>query len=282
VQLPDLREIALAPLTLGRPPAGELAAAASAAGFGRIGLTLRLPDGDPAAVASDAAGRRALRARLDALGLRVLDAGVLVLAPGTESGDEPLVEAAADLGADRLVALVRDGEPVRAAGRLAAAAATAGAAGLRVGVEPMPYTPCRTLGAARALVAASGSSDAGVVVDVLHLFRSGGTAADLAGLDAAGIVLVQLCDGPAAAPPAHRLREEALTDRRHPGRGELPVREVLAALPDGVPLTVESPVAAEAGRSPVERARAAAAALEDLREDRIRERRAGPSTPSRR
>ena len=99
---------------------------------------------------------------------------------------------------------------------------------------------------------------------MLHLFRSGGSAGDLAGLDAAEIVLAQVCDAVAAAPPPHLLRAEALTDRRHPGQGELPLHEVLAALPDGA-LTVESPVAAEAGLPPVERARAAAAALDALR-----------------
>lgn len=264
--LPPLRDVGLGPLTVGRPPCQDLVEAAAAAGFGRVGLTLRLPDGAAAPEVADARSRRRLRARLDDLGVRVLDAGVVVLAPeAVPAEDEALVEAAAELGADRLVALVRDADPARAAGRLAAACATAATAGLRVGVEPMPYSACRTLAAARELVTGSGAPGAGVVVDVLHLFRSGGTAADLDGLAAAEVVLVQLCDGRAAAPPPSRLREEALGDRCYPGRGGLPVRDVLAALPDGVPLTVEAPVAADAGRTPAERARSAAAALTALR-----------------
>ena len=262
MRLPLLSGTGLAPLTVGRPPADELVAAAAAAGFGRVGLTLHLPDGGPTPEATDAPRRRRLRRRLDDLGLRALDAGVLVVGPGTSPDDAArLVEAAADLGADRLVAMVRDEDPGRATARLAAACATAAAAGLRVGVEPMPYSACRTTAAARALAAAAG---AGVVVDVLHLVRSGGGAADLAGLDPAEVVLVQLCDAPAAAPPASRLREEALGDRRYPGQGELPLRELLAALPDGVPVTVEAPVAADAGRPAAERARAAAVAMTAL------------------
>ena len=264
MHLPTVADLALAPLTVGRPPAEELATAAAAAGFGRVGLTLRLPDGGRARELDDPRSRRRLRSHLDDLGLRVLDAGVLVVAPDAGS-DDALVEAAAELGADRLVALVRDGHLPRAAERLAAACATAAAAGLRVGVEPMPYSACRTLADARALVAAAGAPGAGVVVDVLHLFRSGGTAADLSGLGAAEVALLQLCDARAAAPPPSRLREEALGDRCYPGLGQLPLREVLAALPDGVPVTVEAPVAADAGRTPADRARSAAAAVAALR-----------------
>ena len=266
MQLPALADVGLAPLTAGRPPAEELVAAAAAAGFGRMGLTLRLPDGGLGPAVTDAHARRRLRAFADDSGVRVLDAGVLLLAPEAGPADDgPLVEAAAELGADRIVALVRDEDPARAADRLAGVCATAAAAGLRVGVEPMPYSACRTLADARALVAASGAAQAGVVVDVLHLFRSGGVAADLRGLTAAEVVLVQLCDALAGAPPPDRLRAEALGDRRYPGLGELPVHDVLAALPDGVPVTVEAPVAADAHRSAAARARAAAAAYEELR-----------------
>ncbi len=266
MHLPALPELALAPLTVGRPPSGEVAAAAAAAGFGRVGLTLRLPDGGIADEVTDARARRRLRSRLDDLGVRVLDVGVLALGPEQPArGDDALVEAAAELGADLLVALVREEHPGRAAERLAAAGATAAAAGLRIGVEPMPYSACRTLGAARALVAASGVPGAGVVLDVLHLFRSGAGVGDLAGLDPAEVVLVQLCDGRATAPPPSRLRAEALGDRCYPGRGELPVHDVLAALPEGPPVTVEAPVAADAGRPAADRARAAASALAALR-----------------
>jgi sugar phosphate isomerase/epimerase len=102
---------------------------------------------------------------------------------------------------------------------------------------------------------------AGLVVDVLHLYRSGGSAAELAAVDPATVSLVQLCDAPRQAPPAARLREEALTDRRYPGEGELPLADVLAAVPPGAQLSIEAPVARDAGRSPAERAAAAATAL---------------------
>lgn len=258
-------DVALAPLTVGRPEPEVLVVAAAEAGFRRVGLTLWRPGAEPSALCGDGAARRALRAVLAGAGVSVLDAGVISLRPGLAVGEvSRFVEAAADLGADRLVVLHSDGPAGPAAEQLAGVCAVAADAGLRVGVEFMPYTACRTVADAVALVAASGAANAGLVVDLLHLHRSGGSAADLRSIDPARIVLVQLCDALRAGPPAERLREEALTDRRYPGQGELPVGEVLAALPAGVAMTVESPVAADAQRSPGHRARAAAAAVRAL------------------
>ena len=44
-----LADVALAPLTVGRPEPEVLVAAAAAAGFGMVGLTLHPPDGEPPA-----------------------------------------------------------------------------------------------------------------------------------------------------------------------------------------------------------------------------------------
>jgi sugar phosphate isomerase/epimerase len=258
-------DIALAPLTVGRPAPAVLVRAAAAAGFGRVGLTLWRPDGEQERLCRDSAGRTELSAGLDEAGVQALDAGVVTLRPGLDLGEvERFVEAAADVGADRLIALHRDGPPAHAAEQLAAVCALADGAGLLVAVEFMPYTACRTVDDATSLVAASGAPNAGLVVDVLHLYRSGGSASDLVGLDPALIVLVQLCDARRAAPPRDRLRAEALTDRRYPGQGELPLADVLAALPAGAALTVEAPVSADAERSPEDRARTAAAATRAL------------------
>ena len=255
----------LAPLTVGRPSPDVVVAAAADAGFAQVGLTLWPPDGPLTTLTADAAARRALAAGISASGVAVLDVGVVVLEPSLDlAAVARLAGLAAELGGDRLVVLNRHRLPERAVEQFAAVCAVAGAAGLAAAVEFMPYTATRTLGEAHQLVAAAGAPNAGVVLDVLHLYRSGGTAADLAGAALDRILLVQLCDAPAAAPPPDRLRDEALRHRRYPGDGELPLADVLAALPAGVPLTVEAPVAEDAGRPPVERARAAAAALRRL------------------
>lgn len=101
-------------------------------------------------------------------------------------------------------------------------------------------------------------------MDALHLHRSGGTPADLATRRDVPILLAQLCDARSQSPPRHRLREESLGDRLYPGQGALPLADLLAALPAGVPITVEAPVAADIDLSALERAERAAAALAAL------------------
>jgi hypothetical protein len=81
-----------------------------------------------------------------------------------------------------------------------------------------------------------------VLVDALHVQRCGVRLADLADLAAADpglLTYVQLCDAPLAAPadPVH----EARAARLLPGEGQLPLRGLLAALPDGIQVTVEAP-----------------------------------------
>jgi sugar phosphate isomerase/epimerase len=258
-------DVALAPLTVGRPAPDVVVDAAAAAGFRRVGMTLWRPDAEQSSLCTDPAARRRLLARLDGAGVSVLDAGVVSLRSELDrAGVARFVEAAADLGADRIIALHRDGPVDRAAAHLSEVCSLAAAAGLRVAVEFMPYTACRTVQEAITLVARAGAVNAGLVIDVLHLFRSGGSVPDLAGLHPSQVLLVQLCDARLTAPPPERLRAEALTDRRYPGQGQLPLDEVLAALPAGVPMTIESPVAADAALAPADRARAAWAAAREL------------------
>jgi sugar phosphate isomerase/epimerase len=59
---------------------------------------------------------------------------------------------------------------------------------------------------------------------------------------------------------------EAVQHRLNPGDGQLPLRETLGALPEGIPISVEAPVAALAARPPVERARASLEATRRLLE----------------
>jgi hypothetical protein len=93
-----------------------------------------------------------------------------------------------------------------------------------------------------------------VLVDALHLSRSGGSPADLEILDPAWLSYCQICDARAARPTeVAELRNEARTGRLYPGQGTLPLTDLLDALPEGIPLGVEAPCAEYADRSPIER-----------------------------
>ena len=109
--------------------------------------------------------------------------------------------------------------------RLAAIAAIFADGGTRVAIEFMPYSGVRTLADARVLRDRVGC---GIVLDTLHLLRSGGTAAELETLEAADIACVQLADG--AASPASGPAEESRSGRLLPGTGAADIAGYAAAL----------------------------------------------------
>jgi sugar phosphate isomerase/epimerase len=103
------------------------------------------------------------------------------------------------------------------------------------------------------------------MIDAMHLYRSGGTAADVAALDPGLIGYAQLCDVPLVA--LHDdYGAEARFDRRVAGDGELPLQEFVDALPADCVIGLEVPMRdkALAGLGPVERLRPAVAAARAL------------------
>lgn len=188
-------------------------------------------------------------------GVRVLDAELVRIdAQTVVSAYQPLFETAAELGASFINVMADDPELARAADIFAALAEAARPYGLRPAIEAIPYMQVKTLPDAVALV---GDSGGGIIIDPLHLQRGGGTPQDVRALRPELIAYCQLCDAPLA--PPHELprpRElprgqsvEGITDlalearamRLLPGDGELPLREVVSALPPGLPFSVETP-----------------------------------------
>jgi sugar phosphate isomerase/epimerase len=104
-----------------------------------------------------------------------------------------------------------------------------------------------------------------LLLDPMHLIRSGGCIADIAAIDPALISYAQLCDVP-IEPPHDDYLEEAMNERVAPGEGELPLTEFVAALPQGVTVSLEVPQKrlAEAGAGPRARLTPVVAAARDL------------------
>lgn len=90
---------------------------------------------------------------------------------------------------------------------------------------------------------ACGQSNAGILVDALHLERSGGTVAAIGKVHPKRIVLAQLCDAKKrrTAPSMEDLITEARTERLAPGDGDLQLFDFLDALPDEVEIEYEVP-----------------------------------------
>jgi sugar phosphate isomerase/epimerase len=232
---------------------------AAAAGFAAVGVWY-----DPRSWT--AATTAAVADRLDATGLVALDVEPVILGREVDAGDA-LVDTAAELGARHV--LVASGSLERAAvvERFAALCDRADPAGVAVVLEFLPIFTVGRLADAVGIVEEVGAPNGAVLVDTLHLSRSGGDADDLRTIPARLLPYLQLADAP-AEPPARTpeaLREEALHGRLLPGDGDLPLVATLLAVPD-VPLSVElrSRSLMSSYPDPVERARAVLAATERL------------------
>lgn len=171
-----------------------------------------------------------------------------------------LVDAAADLGAKAINLLVYDRDEYRRLENVIAVADVASERGLDSVIEFYPSSAIKSFAQAASMVRAIGRSDLGVNLDLLHLYRSGGSVADL--VDAGDVIgFAQLADGALAAPQDPDF--EAGRNRMGVGEGELPVEAFLNALPGGVRLSLEVPRDAdiEAGKSKSERVAVAVSAF---------------------
>jgi sugar phosphate isomerase/epimerase len=256
------RELSLASRNLPEATPAEMVSAAAAAGFDACGLWVQPELWDTAAV-------RLVRQRLADTGIRVLDVEVLALGPDVPDATlDRILEIGAELGAQYALAIAMEPDPACTADRFARLCERAAAAGMRACLEFMRFTSVRTLEDALAVVRAAGHPAGAVLVDMLHLIRSGGSPDDLSGIDPALLPYTQLCDAPAAPPDEElgTLVDEALNGRVLPGDGGLPVAEILAHLPADCSLSCEilSSELRDRLRAPVTRAKAVADATREF------------------
>jgi sugar phosphate isomerase/epimerase len=174
--------------------------------------------------------------------MRVANVECFMLTPKTEVEKfRPAIEFGAELGARSATVLLYDADESRVFDNLSRLSELTAAAGLRVGIEFMPFTPkWKNLKETAALVQQLARPNLGICIDMLHLIRSGGTPADVAAIDPAMIAYAQLCDSNDLTANENYF-EEAGISRLAPGEGKFPLQEFLQALPAGTPLELEVP-----------------------------------------
>lgn len=257
-----MAHLTLGYLTLDAPPADTVTAAADA-GFSSVGIRItgRRIDDPYTEVIGNGAMIEEIRQRLAGGGVRLSNVSAYHFFPDVERQHlERVLETAAALGAGTVVANSYIADEPRFVDLLAQYCEAASPLGIRVAVEFMRYSALKTMGDADRVVRACGQPNAGFLIDPLHLERSGGTPADIAAVDLARIVFVQLCDAKATVgtPTIDELRAEARTGRLHPGEGDLPLHAFLDAMPPGMEIELEVPRPETAHLPLAERARIAA------------------------
>lgn len=233
----------------------QTAAAAIVAGWTGVGVWVELSTWT-------AARAREVKARTADAGVAVLDVEVIWIRPGGQNSDHfKIIDAGAAIGARNVLIVSSDPDRGATAAKLGALSDHAAERGLRVSLEFGAFTEVRDLAAALDILERAGRSSAGLLVDPLHLARTGGAPSDLRGVDPSRFAYAQFCDAPATGPSPDetaKIIEEAIDLRLAPGEGALPLGALLDILPSSIPLSVEvrSKALRDAFPDPADRARA--------------------------
>lgn len=211
----------------------------------------------PFSLKDDAALRRDMRAAMRHRGVRIsLGDGFLVL-PGSDMQKFATdLDALTDLGVPRINVVSLDPDRARTFDQLAALTELAAQRGMQTVVEPVPGLTVGDLPTALAAHQHVGSPDFRLLIDTMHLVRSGSSAADVAAISPDHIGYAQLNDT-MLRPRLDNYMEEAMFERMVPGEGELPLCEILSALPSDLVIELEVPrrSLALAGVAPIDRMR---------------------------
>jgi sugar phosphate isomerase/epimerase len=123
------------------------------------------------------------------------------------------------------------GEPVDAevaAECFAALSDRAAGEGLRIMLEPMPFSGVGDLALAWEIVRMAGRANGGLILDAWHFFRRGPDLELLASIPGDRIFAVQLDDAPAK--PEASVKDESMHRRLLPGAGELDLEGFMRAV----------------------------------------------------
>lgn len=214
----------------------ETIEAARAGGFDMVGLWV-----DPAVWTP--AHTRDARAALAATGLPLLDVEVIWLKPDSAMDDHrKVIDVGADLGARNVLCVSSDPDHARTAARLYDLCRHAEGSGMRVALEFGIFTEVKDLQAALGILDRIDHPLKALLIDPIHVDRSGSSIAEIAKLDPALLPYAQFCDAPAERPdPAdfNAVIRDAIDLREQCGEGALPLAALYQALPPGIPLAIE-------------------------------------------
>lgn len=255
-----MSDLVMGYLTLGDLDPFEMVRAAGEGGFKASGIRLtghRPGDSWPFDPQSEADITR-MRAVMAQAGVRLVNACTYrVTADVDPAAYGPVLAASSALRIGTLICNSFATEEAIIVSKLAAIADLAKPFGIRLALEFIPVSAVKTLEQAARIAEATGRDNVGLVIDALHLWRSGGSPVDIQAVNPLLLQSVQLCDGPLQAPVGDALYAEMRGGRLMPGQGAFDLPGLLRTLPRDIEVEVEAPNTVYAGLPPAQRARVA-------------------------
>lgn len=223
----------------------------------------------PFSLKKDHALRNDLVAALRHHGVSItLGDGFLVIPGGDMRACAADLDVVAELAIPQINVVSLDLDLRRSFDEFAVLAELAAQRGISTVVEPVPGLAVADIPTALAAVRHVGRSDFRLLIDTMHVSRSGSTAALIAAIDPGQIGYAQLSDT-TRRPRSADYMEEAMYERLPPGEGELPLRDMIRVLPSDLVIELEVPQRslALAGVSPIDRLRPCVAAARRILAD---------------
>lgn len=212
-------------------------------------------DYQPYSLRDDPRLRKGLLAAMEDRDVSISLGEGLLIAPGVDVrsyADD--LDIMAELRIPRINTVSLEPDRARTFDELAALTALAAERGIATCVEPVVGLSIADLPSALAAVEYVDRDEISLLIDTMHVARFGATADDLRSVPAQRIGYIQLSDT-TLQPRMKIYAEEAMYERMTPGEGELPLADMLAALPDDRVVGLEVPMRsrAEAGVSAYDR-----------------------------
>lgn len=238
------RLLSLAYLTANACSPSEMIRVAARQGYQAVGLRV-LPNAPGAPQQHLIDHPEEMRATLRAIretGVTVFDLEIIRIGEDFTLGPWlPLFEAGAELGAKAALVAGDDRNPDRLADHYAQLCEAIAPYGMSADLEFMPWTAVPHARAAMKVVRAAGTpTNAGILVDALHVGRSSTTLDDLRALPRELLHYAQICDAQAGL---HFTEEQmihtARCERLLPGEGTIDLAGIFGALPADLPVSVE-------------------------------------------
>jgi len=260
--------LSLAAGTLPEYQPEQVARAAGAAGFSHCGFTIEPDKWDATALA-------ATKAAIAERNLSVLDVEVVWIPEGGQLTDDHklIIDAGLELGAANVLVVSSEPDHGRTAEALHQLCAWGEPGHMRIALEFLMITAVQSMDDALAIIRKADHPAAALLIDTIHFQRAGHRPEQLEELEACLLPYTQICDGNwDCGNSFEAYLEDAVDLRSCPGEGALPVADVIKALPENIPLSLEIRSKAHRDKFPDAADRAAAvrnASLAYLRQHAI-------------
>ena len=235
----------LAHLTAMALPPVDLIEVAARTGYDYVGLRLsRVTPQEPLyALISSRSAMKATKDKLAATGIKVWDIELARMDPSLDAQHFfPMLDATAELGAHHVICQLPDPDRERAHERFATLCDYAKPLDIKVSLEFPWWTETGDLETASAALNAVKRPNAGILIDMLHFYRSRSSLDALRKLPREWFQFAHVCDGRAAQPAnMANILHEARSDRMFPGQGDFGVRDILDCLPLDITYALEIP-----------------------------------------